>query len=334
MRFAVLGRTRALHDSVIAAVEAGHEPALIGTSAAAPEYGVGPEDFAALAARFGCPFFDDVRINSESVLQLAASSGAEVALSMNWLTLIRAPMLSVFPRGIVNVHMGDLPRYRGNACPNWAILAGEPEVVLSMHRMVEELDAGPILLQRSFDLTGGASITDVYAFLESSLPSMSVELLNGLEAGLLRERPQDPAITPLRCHPRRPEDALLRWGRPAEALLRLVRASARPFAGAYCDFRDDADRIRRLTVWEAHVESPDGDVLAVPGQLVRTATGAWGAVCGDDRYLVLDQVEVDGVAVATRDAFVSTKLRLGLDPDVELARLSARLRELEERAAR
>lgn len=49
---------------------------------------------------------------------MVQDSGAEVAISVNWLTLIKQPLIDQFKYGIINAHAGDLPRYRGNACPN------------------------------------------------------------------------------------------------------------------------------------------------------------------------------------------------------------------------
>ncbi len=126
-------------------------------------------------------------------------SNADVAISVNWKTLIRSPMLSAFRHGIVNAHTGDLPRYRGNATPNWAILRGENEIVLTLHRMVEELDAGPILGRASLAIDDHTYIADVYAFEDDVCPGLFADVLDGLENGTLEPREQDRAGA-LRCY--------------------------------------------------------------------------------------------------------------------------------------
>ena len=80
---------------------------------------------------------------------------------MNWLTMIAQSTLALFPWGVLNAHAGDLPRFRGNACPNWAILNGEPLVGLCIHEMIPELDAGPVLLRAHFPLSDDIYISDV-----------------------------------------------------------------------------------------------------------------------------------------------------------------------------
>jgi UDP-4-amino-4-deoxy-L-arabinose formyltransferase/UDP-glucuronic acid dehydrogenase (UDP-4-keto-hexauronic acid decarboxylating) len=331
VRFAALGRTKMFLDAVVACAAAGHQPVLVGTCAPAPEYGAGEADFERLAARFGCPFFADADANRPEILDLAERARADVAISMNWLTLLGSDLRARFAHGVVNAHAGDLPRYRGNAVPNWAILNGESEVVLTLHEMSDELDAGPVLLKRGFPLGADAYIGDVYAFLATAVPEAFVALLDGLGDGSLRPTPQpdDPALA-LRCHPRRPEDGRLDWGQPAEALARLVRASAEPFAGAFTHLDG-----RRLTVWRAWPATPPTPVLGVPGQVVAIdpSTGTVEVLTGNGT-LVVSEIEADGVRGPAAGAVSSLRTRLGLDSERELRRLTERVAELEAQLGR
>jgi methionyl-tRNA formyltransferase len=308
VRFAALGRTKMLYDAVRACVEAGHEPVLIGTCAAAPEYGVGEAEFERLADDLGCPFFAGPDANRPEIVDLARSARADVAISMNWLTLLGAEIRACFGHGVINAHPGDLPRYRGNAAPNWAILNGEREVVLTLHLMTDELDAGPVLSKRGFPLGEDTYVADVYAFLATAVPEAFVDALAGLEAGTLRPQPQpdDPALA-LRGYPRRPEDGRLDWKQGAEQLARLVRASAEPFPGAFTHLDDG----RRLTVWRARAAPLPGPVLGVPGQVLAAdrEAGTLDVLTGDGA-LVLSEVELDGERGPASAAVPSLRARL------------------------
>lgn len=318
MKFAALGRTHWLYDAIRLAIARGHEPVLIGTSASAPEYRVREADFERLAQELRCPFFSDARINDDKYLQLARSSGAAIALSVNWPTLIGASMIGAFPLGILNAHAGDLPRYRGNACPNWAILAGEDHVGVCVHLMVPELDAGPIVLKRRFPLTENTYIGDVYAFLDQETPRLLVAGMEGLASGTLKPEPQpeDPRLA-LRCFPRRPEDGLIDWTQPAELICRLVRASSRPFGGAFT-FLDE----QRLTVWRAQTEKLAYPCMGVPGQVIRIErdSGRVAVLAGRDA-VVLEETELEGVPYVPARLIRSTRARLGLNPVLTLANL-------------
>lgn len=325
MKFAAFGRTQWLYDSIRAASAAGHQIVLIGTCAAAPESSIDEEDFLRLANEMACPYFCDAAINSPAYVEMAKASGAEVAISVNWLTLIGPDMLRGFKYGVVNAHAGDLPRFRGNACPNWAILTGEDKVVLSLHNMALDLDAGPILLQREFPLCSDTYITDVYRFMNENIPEMFVEVLDGLGSGKVvpRDQPSDPAVS-LRCFPRRPEDGQLEWEQPAELLARLVRASAEPFAGAYSFLNGE-----RIIVWRARAERLAYPYLGVPGQVVwRSPTGEVAVLTGDG-ILVLEEVETNSSGRSKAAGVIkSARERLGICVAEELANLRSHIKEL------
>lgn len=326
MKFAAFGRTHWLDDSIRSAVAAGHEAVLIGTCAATPEYRVTEKHFSQLAEELGCPFFCDSSINRPEYIRLAAESGAEVAISVNWLTIIGQRMIDVFRHGVINAHAGDLPRFRGNACPNWAILSSEAQVVLTLHQMAVDLDAGPILLQQAFPLTERTYVADVYRFLERTIPDLFVEALHGLETGAIVPRPQplDPSLS-LRCFPRAPGDGLIDWGLPAEDLARLVRASAEPFSGAYT-FRG----AEKLVVWRAYASSLPYPHLGSPGQVVsvQRSTGEVAVLTGAG-VLVLEELETAHGRSRAAEQITSTRLRLGMQVQDEIYHLHQRIAQME-----
>ncbi len=322
MKFAALGRSHWMYDTVRLAMNRGHQPVLIGTCTSAPEYRAKEADFELLAREIGCPFFNDARINDEKYIRLVRESGAEIGLSVNWLTMIGPAMIGAFPLGILNAHAGDLPRYRGNACPNWAILAGEDHVGACVHLMVPELDAGPVVLRSRFPLTQSTYIGDIYAFLDREFPRLLVEGMEGLGSGVLKPEPQpdDPALV-LRCFPRRPEDGLIDWRQPAEHICRLIRASSRPFAGAFTYLEG-----RRLTIWRAQVEKLLYSCKGVPGQIIRVdRTSGKVAVLAGRNALVLEEVTFEGRSEAPAVFVCSTRMRLGLDPALMVENLREEL---------
>lgn len=328
MRFAALGRTQWLYDGIAAAEERGHRCVLIATAPAASEYRVQEDHFATYAKKLACPFISDVRLDRPQHMDAFKQSGAEIAISVNWPTLISKTVRDQFPRGVLNAHCGDLPRYRGNACPNWAILNGEKDVVVSIHEMLDELDAGPILLQDRMDLTESTYIGDVYQWLNVAIPRLWGEVVDGLQSGgiIARAQPQDPGLS-LRCFPRIPQDALIRWDQPAERIGRLIRASAEPFGGAFTHLAAD-----RLIVWRGYAKNLGFPYCGVPGQIaeIRRHSGEV-LVLASEGVVVLQEVELSGLG-RTRAAEVirSTRLRLGFSQFEAMIRLEDRVSKLEE----
>ena len=162
MRIAAFGRTRMLYDTVKLLSENGHEIVLIGTCKEAPEYDITAADFKDLAKNLQVPFFNTSSINSEEVISMLTACNADIAVSFNWLTIVGQSVIDAFPYGVLNAHPGDLPRYRGNACPNWAMLSNDDKVVISIHQMEpDKLDSGAIILKDSFSINKDTRIGEI-----------------------------------------------------------------------------------------------------------------------------------------------------------------------------
>lgn len=265
MRIGILGRTDWLVRSAEALAGAGHQIAFVQTCAAEAHYAAGAEAFADLAGRLGAPFLFERSVLKSQAFWRAAS--ADVCVSLNWPTLIPVGAMAAFPHGILNAHAGDLPRYRGNACPNWAILNFETRVGLTIHKMVAALDSGPYLYKTFLPIGEDTYIGDIHDWLGAAIPEAFVEAVGRIGTSGFLE--QDSAIRPLRAFPRRPADARIDWRCPTRQVLALVRASSLPFDGAFTTL-EGSDIVRVYRAREFH---PDCDVLAVPGQVCLSNAG-------------------------------------------------------------
>jgi methionyl-tRNA formyltransferase len=260
VKIGIVGRTHILLQTAERLLAKGHEIVFVHTCRAEDYYQAREADFEKLAGRIGCEFFNDTRIH-ERVDHLA-SLGAEVCVSFNWLTLLRDRFLGRFRHGVLNAHAGDLPRYKGNACPNWAILDFEQQIALTVHRMTEDLDSGPFLIKRYLPIDERTYIGEIYDWLEQIVPEAFVEAIEQIPRGGFIEQSRD--VVTLRTYPRKPEDSRIRWADSARDIVALVRASSRPFAGAFCQFDGLAGP---LIIWRASVHPVDFEWRAVPGQV-------------------------------------------------------------------
>ncbi len=267
----------------------GHRIALVATCKHSGHEGVTEKDFESFASAVDAPFLMHPELTSPKGLATIASSQCDIAISMNWLNLIPSTVRDLFPLGIFNAHPGDLPRFKGNACPNWAILMGETKIALTIHAMVEELDAGAIAHKSFFEIGKGTDIADVYAWLAISVPDAFRRIIQSASSGrlTLEAQPKDPALG-LRCYPRRSEDGRINWTDSVEDVLRLIRASTRPFDGAYSILNAD----RRLTIWKACREPIYEPFVAVPGQIAYSTTGD-PVIAGVDGYIRLVDITLE-----------------------------------------
>ena len=129
----------------------------------------------------------------------------------------------------------------------------------------DELDAGPIFARSRIPVTDRTYISDIYDAFEQVLPDLfRLAVTRAGDPSFVPEAQSTSGVRPLRCHPRRPSDGLIDWSLDAEQIARLVRASSRPFAGAYSFVEGGV----RLTVWRASLARDQGRICAIPGQII------------------------------------------------------------------
>jgi methionyl-tRNA formyltransferase len=154
--------------------------------------------------------------------------------SFYYRSLLPAPLLRAARRGALNMHGSLLPRYRGRAPVNWAILKGEHETGATLHYMVEQADAGDIVDQLAVPILIDDDAREVFGKVTVAAETILARSLPQLIAGTAARRPQ--AILPREYFGRRtPEDGRIDWAWPARQIHDLVRAVAPPFPGAFAD---------------------------------------------------------------------------------------------------
>jgi methionyl-tRNA formyltransferase len=208
----------------------------------------------------------------------------------------------------INVHYSPLPRYRGRANVNWAIINGERAAGISIHRITPELDDGNILFQAQIPISSTDTAQTVYARLneiqEAELGSAVLRALAG-DPG----RPQDGGSATYGCG-RVPDDGEITWSASSASIDCLIRALAPPFPGAFTHVRT-----RKLFVISAKIlEAPLRFEGRVPGRVVnRSSRGGWVDVLTGDGCLRLVTVAVEeGETLAAADLIRSTRTTLGL----------------------
>jgi len=279
-----------------------------------------------VAQRLGIPCWPDTAPAAVDALVAELRPDCVVVSSYNRILSAATLARSRF----VNVHYAPLPQYRGRANVNWAIINGEPLAAISIHVMVPELDAGNILLQRTVPIRETDTVLDLYERLNAIQRQHLADVVLRHLAGYAGE-PQDEAQATYGCA-RLPEDGEIDWAAPSDAIVRLVRALAAPYPGAYSYVRG-----RRLTIWRAAVpERAPRYVGRVPGRVVRRdrAAGTVDVLSGDG-VVRLAEVQLDGEEIRpAAEVIRSTRETLGLRVGDLLDRIAALEREVAQLAAR
>jgi methionyl-tRNA formyltransferase len=209
-----------------------HRPALVVTRPDRPKgrgRQVQPPPVAVRARELGLEVIQPERLHEPEPLAAIAATAPEALCVCAYGVLIKEPLLSAYE--MLNVHPSLLPRWRGAAPVERAIMAGDAETGVSIMRLTEGLDSGPVCLQQAEPIHAG----DDYGTLAERLQALGGELL----VRALDERPpfaeQDEADVTY-AHKIEAGDRLLDPARPAEELERTVRA-LRPHIGARVPLR-------------------------------------------------------------------------------------------------
>ncbi len=202
--------------------------------------------------------------------------------------ILPAAVLGLARVASVNLHFSLLPKLRGAAPVQRAILEGLDTTGLTTIRMDEGMDTGPILLQASEPI----SVDDDAGSLGSRLAVIGgrllVETLDGIEKGTIEQRPQDEAAATF-APKLKPQDRRIAWERNASDVLRQIRAMA-PEPGAETSLRGRTLKVHRASVAsDAIAFEGDGD----PGEIV-VASAETLAVATAHLPIVLEEVQPEG----------------------------------------
>jgi methionyl-tRNA formyltransferase len=172
--------------------------------------------------------------------------------------------------GCINIHASLLPRWRGAAPIQRALLAGDRETGITIMQMDAGLDTGPMLLARALPIAPDDTAQTLHDKLAALGAELIVQALDGLERGSLVPRPQPVAGVTYAAKLDKAE-AHLDWRKPAQDIARAVRAF-NPFPGAYTRLGDTT-----IKVWAARAESDGG---GAPGTVLEVSPAGIRVACG------------------------------------------------------
>lgn len=306
MKIAIIGRTEILYETVERFLKNGYEIALIITSKEAPEYNKNSKDFEKLANKVGAKYIYTNRLDMYE--EEIKSTGCEIAISLNYSSIISQNVIDLFPLGVLNAHGGDLPRYRGNACQAWAILNGEDKIGLCIHSMIGgEVDSGNIIDREYLDIDINTKITKCWDWMSQRIPDMflnSVKKLQKDSSYVLEVQSKD-AKDALRCYPRVPEDGKIDWNKSSIEILRLINASNKPYGGAYCFYED-----KKLIIWDAELFEDDEIFLSEVGQVAHINKDGSILVITGNGKLKINEIEYDKFLGKPSEEIKSIRKRL------------------------
>jgi methionyl-tRNA formyltransferase len=260
---------------------------------------------AEVAAAHGIPVATPADPNAPEFIARIQALRPDFVFSFYYRRMLSAALLRIPVQGAFNMHGSLLPKYRGRAPVNWAVLHGERETGATLHYMVEKPDAGDIVAQTAVPILPDESAREVFdkvtiaaaATLDRALPS----LIKGTAPRIVQDLQQGAYFGG-----RKPADGRIDWTRSAREIHDLVRAVAPPFPGAFTTVGGEELRILRTTVID-DTGPPGRARLYVDG--VRLL-----ADCGGGGTLYILVAERFGNPVTARDFPASFDADLAVPP--------------------
>lgn len=216
--------------------------------------------------------------NTPDVLAWAQDRHPDIVFSFYYRKMLKRPLLDLGRLGAYNLHGSLLPKFRGRAPVNWAILEGATETGLTLHEMVEKPDAGDIIAQEAVPILEHENARDVFEKLVPVARRILTRVVPLLREGRAPRRAQDESQATY-FGARKPEDGRIDWTQSAQRVHNLVRALTRPYPGAFTFLGG-----KKLYVWKG--AAAVGQVAGQPGQVFGLLADGVAVVTGQGLYVV------------------------------------------------
>ena len=219
-----------------------------------------PPPVKVVAAELGLEVFQPGSINRPESLEYLRALAPDLMVVAAFGQLLKKPVLELPTRGCINIHASLLPKYRGAAPIQWAIIRGERWSGVTVFLMDEGMDTGPILLQRAVRIGEDETAGELEERLAQVGAELIVDTVEGYLRGEIRPKPQpEEGILAPKI---REEDTRIPWSKTARQIHNLVRGLS-PTPGAYTTFRG-----KRIKVYRTRPSGSEGD--AEPGTILST----------------------------------------------------------------
>jgi methionyl-tRNA formyltransferase len=256
-----------------------------------------------LALQNGLRLFQPSKIRTPEALEEFRSLSADIAVVVAYGRILPEGFLSAFPKGAVNLHFSLLPKYRGAAPVNWAVVNGETRTGVTTIKMDAGLDTGDILLVRETEIDENETAIQLMDRLAEIGADVLSETLKNYDS--IKPVPQDDGEATFAPTMKR-EDGLIAWSMTGAEISNRVRGF-QPFPGTFTFL----DR-RKVNIWSARPVAFSEPTSNVPGLIVSARDGNLIVAAGSATFLQIDEIQFEGKKrMPVRDALNGAYFNVG-----------------------
>lgn len=301
MRILFMGTPDFAVPSIRALVEAGHDVCGAFTQPDKPKnrgMKLQPTPVKEFCLEHGIPVFQPVKLRDGTALAQIRELAPELIVVAAYGRILPDEILNYPVKGCINVHSSLLPRYRGAAPINWAVLNGDEVSGVTIMHMAAELDAGDIISQAETPIDPNETVGSLHDRLAELGAMLLADTVREIAAGTARRTPQDPArvtFAPMLSRDLSPMD----WNKPARVLHDQVRGLI-PWPAAVTELGGVRCKVYSTRVCEERSE-------AVPGTVVKADKKGLKIACGGGTVLEICELQPDGKKRMPANAFLQGK---------------------------
>ncbi|WP_063656840.1 bifunctional UDP-4-amino-4-deoxy-L-arabinose formyltransferase/UDP-glucuronic acid oxidase ArnA [Candidatus Arsenophonus triatominarum] len=269
---------------------------------------------ARLGVEMGLSVFAPENVNHSLWIERIEKMQPDVIFSFYYRHMLSQELLALAPKGAFNLHGSLLPKYRGRVPINWAILHGETETGVTLHKMIAKADAGDIVAQKKISIDATDTALVLHKKIRQAAEQLLADTLPLIKMGDYSATPQDESKATYFGR-RSAEDGLIDWSKSANEVNNLVRAVTEPYPGAFTYLAES-----KMIVWRARVLEKSHDKL--PGTII--STEPLQIACGQGVLEILTGqsgagLYVEGSRLAAEMGIVND-VRVGAKPTTQVKR--------------
>ncbi len=255
------------------------------------------------ALQHNLPVFQPSKIKTPETLELFQSANADLAVVVAYGRILPETFLKSFLKGCINLHFSLLPKYRGAAPVNWAIVQGEEKTGVTTMQMDVGLDTGDILLQSETEIGKDENSIELMQRLSFLGADLLLETLKNLEN--LTPIPQNHELATFAPIMKK-EDGLIDWNLSASEIVNRVRGF-QPFPTSYTFWQG-----KKLTIWKAKEFQISDSTFQIVGEIIEAKGDKLIVSCGKETVLQIDELQLEGKnRLKTRDFLNGIKMQIG-----------------------
>jgi methionyl-tRNA formyltransferase len=305
MKIVFMGTPQAAVPSLEKIIADGHEIVAVWTQPDKPS-GRGNKLTAPPVKEFALqqnlPIFQPSKIKTVETLEFFQSAQADVAVVVAYGRILPETFLKSFPKGCINVHFSLLPKYRGAAPVNWAIVQGEEKTGVTTMQMDIGLDTGDILLQSETEISEDENSVELMqrlSFLGADLLSETLGKLDEIKP--IEQNHELHTLAPIMSK----NDGKIDWNLSATEINNRVRGF-QPFPTSYSYYQE-----KKLTIWKSKVVEVEQDEVVI-GSILYAKGETLFVSCGDNSVLQILELQIEGKKrMSARDFLNGVKMQIG-----------------------